>query len=323
MSLPTRACLNLGKLMKVWQDIVGRRFSFVKAARTITQPTDLMHYYRLVNEKRIIELDFPVEPRSRSWSQSPHMRRLLLNFEKDREQYGACLASFLSYEANFLSISIDEGTDKLQPHWVNGWLPGLDAISLYAFVAQKNPRTFLEVGSGNSTKFVRKAISDHGLRTKIISIDPQPRAEIDEICDKIYRTGLENTDLRIFDELQPDDVLFIDNSHRSFPNSDVTVFFLEVLGRLPAGLLYGIHDIFLPVDYPEDWGPRFYNEQYLLAAYLFGGADGDKIVLPGSFVSRDAPLVAVLDRLWKAPSLNGILPFGGCFWMTKGNRLPQ
>jgi hypothetical protein len=93
---------------------------------------------------------------------------------------------------------------------------------------------------------------------------------------------------------------------------------MEVLGRLPKGILYGLHDTFLPVDYPDEWGPRFYNEQYLLAAYLFGGADGDDIVLPGSFVSRDRELTAALDVLWQVPHLQGIMPFGGCFWMRKG-----
>ena len=66
--------------------------------------------------------------------------------------------------------------------------------------------------------------------------------------------------------LSAGDMVFIDNSHRAFQNSDVTVFFTEVLPALPAGVAYGIHDIFLPDDYPAGWSDRFYNEQYLLAA---------------------------------------------------------
>ena len=67
-------------------------------------------------------------------------------------------------------------------------------------------------------------------------VDPFPRVEIDQLCDVVHRVGLEDLDLRVFDELTSKDIVFIDNSHRSFPNSDVTVFFLEVLGRLPKGL---------------------------------------------------------------------------------------
>ena len=65
------------------------------------------------------------------------------------------------------------------PTWENGWFPALDAVTLYGLVATRNPRWYVEVGSGNSTRFVRRAIRDHGLRTRILSIDPGPRAEID------------------------------------------------------------------------------------------------------------------------------------------------
>ena len=36
------------------------------------------------------------------------------------------------------------------------------------FVATLRPETYFEVGSGNSTKFVRRAIRDHNLNTRII-----------------------------------------------------------------------------------------------------------------------------------------------------------
>ena len=41
-------------------------------------------------------------------------------------------------------------------------------------------------------------------------------------------------------------------------NSDVTVFFTEI-ANLPQGMVYGLHDIFLPWDYPEQWSNRFYR----------------------------------------------------------------
>ena len=63
-------------------------------------------------------------------------------------------------------------------------------------------------------------------------------------------------------------MLFIDSSHRSFTNSDVTAFYLDILPRLKSGVLIHIHDVFLPYDYPPEWSDRFYNEQYLLACVL-------------------------------------------------------
>src|SRR5260221_641898 len=84
------------------------------------------------------------------------------------------------------------------------------------------------------------------------------------VCDEVIRMHCEDLGADFFAQLGPSDLLFADNSHRSFPSSDVTVFFLEIVPALPAGLVYGIHDIFLPQDYPRDWAGRMYNEQYLL-----------------------------------------------------------
>jgi hypothetical protein len=49
---------------------------------------------------------------------------------------------------------------------------------------------------------------------------------------------------------------------------------------IPAGVVFGLHDIFLPHDYPEEFMHRFYNEQYLLMTYLLGGGGADEIILP-------------------------------------------
>ena len=108
----------------------------------------------------------------------------------------------------------------------------IDAAMLYAMIRYHRPATYLEVGSGTSTKIAAAAIEDSDTHTPIISIDPQPRAEVDAICSKVYRCGLEEVDQSLFDSLRPNDILFVDGSHSCFMNSDVTVFFLEILPRL-------------------------------------------------------------------------------------------
>ena len=276
------------------------------------------HYLKLRSEDRIIELDFSARPKCRDWSNSPHVQRLTAQLVMGHQDWQAILVQADNLSRNFLDIPLNESASATEPHWTNGWLPGLDAVLLYYFVKTFHPRVYFEVGSGNSTKFVRKAIADHKLNTRIISVDPFPRAEIDLICDQVHRVGLEDFDLKMLSELTADDLVFIDNSHRAFPNSDVTVFFTEILRRLPKGILYGLHDIFLPYDYPEGWAPRYYNEQYLLAAYLFGGADGDTIVFPAGYVSHKPDLIKILDKLWTSPAHEGILPHGGSFWLRKG-----
>jgi len=60
----------------------------------------------------------------------------------------------------------------------------------------------------------------------------------------------------------------VDNSHRCFQNSDVTVVFLDVLPRLRSGVIIYIDDVYLPYDYPPEWSMRYYSEQYLLAVVV-------------------------------------------------------
>jgi hypothetical protein len=186
------------------------------------------------------------------------------------------------------------------------------------------PKRLFEVGSGHSTRFARRAISDHSTGTHITSIDPTPRAEIDEICDSVIRTRLEDADLHIFEELEPGDFLFIDSSHRTFPNSDVTIAFLDLLPRLKPGVILHFHDIFWPRDYPLEWSGRYYSEQYLLGAYLLGDASSRiEILMPNAFISQDARLAEICSPLLEVPGIRwsqdpAAWPFGiagGSFWM--------
>jgi len=200
----------------------------------------------------------------------------------------------------------------------------MDAVALYGLLCEFRPRRLVEIGSGHSTRFARRAIKDHSMATKITSIDPAPRAEINELCDECIRTSLEDADLHVFDELEAGDFLFIDSSHRAFPNSDVTVAFMDLLPRIPAGVVVHIHDVFWPRDYPPDWSERYYSEQYVLGAYLLGDAGSRiEILLPNGFISQDAELATLCAPLLEIPGVRWEgdptwWPFGiaaGSFWL--------
>jgi hypothetical protein len=64
------------------------------------------------------------------------------------------------------------------------------AAGLVCLVLETRPRVYFEIGSGNSTKFARHAIKLGGLQTKVISVDPHPRAEIYALCDEVIRMPL-------------------------------------------------------------------------------------------------------------------------------------
>jgi hypothetical protein len=149
-----------------------------------------------------------------------------------------------------------------------------------------------------------------------VSIDPEPRADIDRLCDHVVRSGLETADLAVFEELKPGDVVFVDNSHRAFTNSDVTVFFLDVLPRLPDGVLVGIHDITLPADYPPGWNGFHFNEQYLLACFLLGGTPWMQVELASLFAASDEQLGGSPAELVDGLAERGVRWFGSGFWFT-------
>ena len=263
-----------------------------------------------------ILLDYPVDPEPRyGYAKPPHaeLHRIL---RKDLVRYYENLDRLLPYCRQLASVPAEsDPQNPTAPFWGNTYLSVLDAMSIYCFIAERRPATYLEVGSGNSTLFARRAIQDQQLATSIVSIDPCPRVEIEQVCQPT-RAPLEDVDLSVIDQLGEGDVLFVDNSHRSFMNSDVTVFFLDVLPRLRPGVLVGLHDIYLPYDYPAEWKRRYYSEQYLLAAFLLAEGDGIEVELPLSFAVHEQALGQSLDRLLEAVDANPANKFGSVFWFS-------
>jgi hypothetical protein len=281
--------------------------------------TRLSRVLRKAFPQTVIVLEYPVDTRPRWSSQQPNVH-LHGAIARHRAAYADGLRSLLSFTDCFARIDRQSSAagGSSEPAWINDWLPALDSMALYGFLARTNPKRYIEIGSGNSTKFARRAIRDHRLDTRIISIDPHPRAEIDAICNEVIRTPVENVAPATFDVLEPGDVLFIDSSHRTLMNSDVTMLFLDVLPRLEPGVLVQVHDVTLPSDYPAQWNGRHYSEQYLLAAFLLGRGHLLDIVLPCAFVSDDPELHGILAPFWSADWLKGAETYGCSFWFRTG-----
>ncbi len=270
-------------------------------------------------DQQVIKLQYPVRPRPRfgeHWGQPRHAELLSLISAGSRH-HDEVLASIAGHTESLRRIPVHSDDDR-EPRWINGWLPGLDTAALYAFITDRNPALYLEVGSGNSTRVVRRAVEDGQLRTRIVSIDPEPRTICDALCDEVIRRPLEDIDLDLFSVLGIGDVCFIDNSHCAYQNSDVTVSFLEVLPRLAPGVLLGFHDIFLPDDYPPAWVDRWYNEQYLLASFLLGGGARTSVEFPSWFVAQDPRHHDELEAIWSGPEFAEVERHGNAFWLRTG-----
>lgn len=263
-----------------------------------------------------MEAFYPVDPVPRYGHGRAELASILAVLDAGVPRYRETLERFRPLLPELREIGREPQPARPQePAWVNGFLPGLDALALYGFVATGRPPRYLEVGSGNSTKFAARAKRRHSETTEIISIDPHPRTEIDGLCDRVVRSPLETADLQEFRALSAGDILFFDGSHRVFQNSDVTVFFLEILPALPPGVLVQIHDICWPADYPPAWADRYYSEQYLAAMLLLFGRQHFEVVLPNAFVATHTDLSRQFDELWDAPHLQGIERHGLSLWL--------
>ena len=196
----------------------------------------------------------------------------------DLSRYASRFADFSDATRNPVGFSFD-----------NSFFSSPDAEVLYCMIRRYKPRRIVEVGSGNSTKISRLALMDGGIESRLISIDPQPRVEIDELADQVYRESVENLeDLSLFSELGKDDVLFIDSSHELRAGNDLTHLYLKVFPMLKSGIVLHIHDVFLPYDYRPKWllAERVqYAEQYLVQAMLQSRGDLE-VIWPGYYLQR-------------------------------------
>jgi hypothetical protein len=217
-------------------------------------------------------------------------------------------ASLMDWASSIPRVAVDG------PCWENKFWGTVDALVQCAALRHRDPALYVEIGSGYSTLFARKAIRDFGLRTRIVSIDPAPRASVDAACDEAIRAPL-SAAVAVFDRLSAGDVVFVDGSHTALMNSDATVFFLEILPRLAPGVLVGIDDVFLPDDYPPTWAGRLYGEQYLLAAFLLGGGGGWEVRFPGWWVVESG-LGSSFEALWPVVE-NSFGRHAASFWMER------
>lgn len=275
-------------------------------------------YLNIFRNHQLITLDYHVNPSPRSEHNKPLNTILTNNINSNRDLYKSLLNNFLGLKDQIFTINKSNvETDTNNPVWDNKFLPGLDIISIYGILATYKSNKYIEIGSGNSTKVARKAIKEQGLPTKIISIDPYPRANIDKLADQVIRLPFENIEDNNFivEELEENDILFIDNSHRVFPNSDAMIVFMEILPKLKKGVIVHFHDIYLPYDYPKFMCERFYNEQYFLATFIMSNPQKYKTILPNYFISTDLELASILNPLWENPKLQGVEKHGGSYWL--------
>ena len=202
---------------------------------------------------------------------------------------------------------------------------GVDALVAYCMVRHFRPRLIIEVGSGFSSLALGEAAAKNG-GSALICIEPFPQEFLREgvsALRSLVEKKVQAIDLEFFAQLEPGDILFIDSSHTVKIGGDVNYLFLEVLPRLKPGVIVHVHDIFLPFEYRRDWVVdefRFWNEQYLLQAFLTLNSEFEVLM-----ANRYLAYKYLEDIKGAFPSLKNLkadLPSsvrwgGGSFWMRR------
>jgi len=167
---------------------------------------------------------------------------------------------------------LDSGTDGFGPN-PNFWSG--DAELWFYVIRHFKPRRIYEIGSGYSTRMAVRAVNhnrklDSDYVCDHVCIEPYEMPWLEATGVQVVRQRVEDLNLLMFEELKENDILFIDSSHIIRPQGDVLREYLQIIPRLAKGAIVHVHDIFTPRDYTTSFYnvPRFWNEQYLLEAFL-------------------------------------------------------
>jgi Methyltransferase domain len=246
----------------------------------------------------VLVTEYPLTLGARwGWREAPLLGITEL-FERSSPRIEAIVADIALLDEWAADIPRYAPDGAITPCWENDWWGTVDALAQVALLRKLNPESYVEIGSGYSTLFARRAIEDFDLRTKIISIDPHPRTWVESVCDESIRRPFQSVAPDLAGRIGEGDVVLLDGSHIAQMGTDASVFLLETLPALPAGVTVGIDDVFLPWDYPPTWEGRGYSEQYVLAGILAGGASGWEVTFPAWWTIQQTRLAAPLAALW-------------------------
>lgn len=175
----------------------------------------------------------------------------------------------------------------------------IEAQLLHAFIRSSRPSRIVEIGSGSSTVVMSQAVDRNvadGLSpTTIVACDPFTADRLHGLAHVEPRlVGGRDVD-DVVDSLGPGDLLFIDSTHAVRTGSELSHLYLELIPRLPAGVVIHIHDIYLPYLYsPDIYSTMFDWQESTLVAALLTGNPGLTVLACLSALHHDRP--AALEK---------------------------
>jgi len=226
------------------------------------------------------------------------------------------LKELSKYSDEIKDIPRKPAKNEKQYYFENEFFPPLDGVVYYSIIREFLPKKIIEVGSGFSTMIALQA-AEKNKTTKITSIEPFPNEILKSGLpnfDKLIQSNVQDIPISKFQELDKNDILFIDSSHVSTIGSDVNYLFLHVIPELKPGVIIHVHDFFFPFEYPKEWIRRklFWNEMYLVWAFLIGNCDYE-ILLSNFFLFKKHN--STVNELF--PFIKDVPGGAGSLWLRK------
>jgi hypothetical protein len=223
--------------------------------------------------------------------QTPNLLVKDINLQSSKQ-----LLLLREFESYIKTIPFNENADhsRFRYYFNNTMFQRMDGTILYAMLNHLKPKKFYEVGSGFSSGLVLDMKEMFKLDLKLTFIEPYPDRlesilkETDRLTTIIYKNKIQEIDVSVFEELNENDILFLDTSHIVKTGNDVTYWLFNILPVLKPGVIIHIHDIFWPFEYSKEWieNQKCYNEIYFIRAFLMNNNDYE-ILFFNSYVQNE------------------------------------
>lgn len=303
--------LGLWRLEVVEHIINSEEFKFLKSkyddSKKFSEFVPQGHYYSVIPSDEVIE-----QHQSFNW-----MPDKVLGVDLREAEQWTMIHELKQYYAEH---PYQKSSRKRSMRYIedNGSFALSDALILYSMIRHAKPKRIIEIGSGWSSGVIidtNELFFDNQIELTFIEpypdtlhsvMNPEKDANLPVIAEQV-----QNVSSALFQELEANDIVFIDSSHVSKVGSDVNHLIFNVLPILKSGVLIHIHDIFYPFEFPYDWLTmgRFWNEQYLVKAFLQYNTSFE-IVLFSSMMIRK-------HKQWFEENMPDWLKTGGCIWLRK------
>ena len=190
----------------------------------------------------------------------------------------------------------------------NEYFGGGDAVVLFGMLQYVAPKRIIEIGSGFSSALMldtNEMFCNGQIQFTFIEPHPERLNQLLTIYDRetvtLHVMEVQKAPLELFEQLGPNDVLFVDSSHVAKIGSDVNHIVFQIVPRLKPGVLVHFHDVFYPFEYPLDWirGGRAWNEAYVLRAFLQYNSQFEIVIFNNfavrkwhGYINEKAPVMA-------------------------------